>query len=142
VYIYIFKNVFVNMNRALSGSITSFILIIAAVALAIVVVSLAFSYMGYFAYTNGQLMQIGAAYVNHNGQLTITIKNTFHEAKIVGVIFSYTLHNVNYNLSSGTHTYTINTGFDFSSQQVSLTLVIEVNGQNTIYLPVTANLVQ
>lgn len=130
------------MNRALSGSITSFILIIAAVTLAIGVVSLAFNYMGYFVYTSGQLMQIGTAYVKHNGQLNITILNTFKEAKIVGVIFNYTLHNVNYNLNSGTHTYIINTGFDFSSQQVSLTLVIEVNGQNTIYLPVTANLIQ
>jgi hypothetical protein len=101
-----------------------------------------FGYLGYFGSSYGEVRQIGTALITQDGKLNITLENSFSNAKIVGIIYSTTLHNIDYTLSIGQHKYTINTGFTFPNglQTVTLTLVIVTN-QNTIYVPVEAQLV-
>lgn len=128
------------MKRGLSSSITTFILIIASIALAVIVISILFSYTGYFSNSGGEIAQAGPAYISTSGQLNISIKNTFYNAKIIGVIYNNTLHSITpILLTNGINTYTINTRFTFpSNSQVSLILVVIINSRNTIYIPVTA----
>ncbi|BDB99193.1 hypothetical protein [Saccharolobus caldissimus] len=128
------------MKKGLSSSVITFMLIIASIALAIIVISILFSYTGYFSNSGSEITQAGPAYISTSGQLTISIKNTFYDAKIIGVIYNNTLHSITpIILTTGINTYTINTGFAFpSNNQVSLILVVVISSQNTIYIPVTA----
>ncbi|ACP39471.1 hypothetical protein [Saccharolobus islandicus] len=130
------------MRKGLSDSLTMMIVILASVILAITVISILFGYLGYFGSSYGEVRQIGTALITQDGKLNITLENSFSNAKIVGVIYSSTLHNINYPLLVGQYKYTINTGFTFPNglQTVTLTLVIVTN-QNTIYVPVEAQLV-
>ncbi|QXJ28085.1 hypothetical protein J5U23_00953 [Saccharolobus shibatae B12] len=130
------------MRKGLSDSVTMMIVLLASVILAITVVSILFTYLGYFGSNYGDVRQIGTALITQDGKLNITLENSFSNAKIVGVIYDATLHNVNYTLLLGQNKYTINTGFTFPNglQTVALTLVVVTN-QNTIYVPVEAQLV-
>ncbi|MEM3329950.1 MAG: hypothetical protein QXD56_07880 [Saccharolobus sp.] len=131
------------MQKALSQSITSLIIIIVSVLLIIVVVTLAFNYVGYFSGNSGTISQVGTATLTTDGKLTITIKSTFQKAQIIGVIYASTFQSINppLNLSEGVNSYNINTGLRFSPQQtpVQLVLVIVANGQS-ISLVVSAYL--
>ncbi|QGA53330.1 hypothetical protein GFS03_01365 [Sulfolobus sp. E5-1-F] len=130
------------MRRGLSDSVTMMIVLLASVILAIALVSILFSYLGYFGSSYGEVRQFGPALITSYGILNITLENSFSNAKIVGVIYNTTLHNVSYELLVGQHIYSINTRFVFPNgiQTVSLTLVVVTN-QNTIYVPVTAQVV-
>ncbi|WP_009989919.1 hypothetical protein [Saccharolobus solfataricus] len=130
------------MRKGLSDSVTMMIVLLASVILAITVVSILFTYLGYFGSNYGYVKQIGTALITQNGELNITLENSFSNAKIVGVIYNATLHKVTYTISVGLNKYTINTGFTFPNgiQTVTLTLVVVTN-QDTIYIPVEAQLV-
>jgi len=91
------------MRKGLSDSLTMMIVILASVILAITVISILFGYLGYFGSSYGEVRQIGTALITQDGKLNITLENSFSNAKIVGIIYSTTLHNIDYTLSIGQH---------------------------------------
>ncbi|WP_338604081.1 hypothetical protein V6M85_05660 [Sulfolobus tengchongensis] len=130
------------MRKGLSNSVTVMIVLIASVILTVILISIVFNYLGYFSGTTGEIRQIGTALITQNGELNVTIMNTFRDAQIVEVMYNNTLYKVNLQLAVGQQTYTINTGFKFPSGVQSVTVIlVVVTPQNTIYLPVTAQVV-
>ncbi len=130
------------MEKGISDSLVMIILLVVSVVMVIGVISIAFNFLSF--YPSGEVRQVGTAYAYTNGTIKITLRNTFQDAKIIQVVYNGTVYELpnSINLFQGINTYEINTNFKFSPQVVSLEIIIEVNnGQSTVYLPVSAQLV-